>query len=183
MLRKFKIRHMVPPGGRYFYRPPETNVDFSYPTREGLLTALRAHYSANSIAPPPNLPELVEDYICRHVSPGFCTGEGTAAFGRVVSLRDIRENTQKLLAGGLASPGEAARRVDICLACEYNDRRMCPSCVGLVAWAQRLVNRSLPRDAWLGVCGVDASALPAKVHMNSVPANADYPGNCWVGKA
>ena len=152
------------------------------PTFGGLLTLLNEHYAANKIAVPANLRELVEDYICRHVPEGFCNGDGSKNATHAVTLADIRTNTQKLMDGGLVTPGEASRRIDICLACAYNDRRLCPSCVGLVAWAKKLVNRSLPRDEWLGVCGIDASALPAKVHMKQIAEDARYPAPCWVGK-
>lgn len=179
-LRKILNRRIVPPGGRYFYRVPETGMEFNHPTSQGLLQAVRGHYAANQIAVPANLWDLIEDYICRHVPESFCSGRGTSV--RTITLHEIRTNTQKLLARGRVTPGEASRRVDICLQCEFNDRRMCPTCVGLVAWAKRLVASSVPRDEWLGVCAVDGTALPAKIHLCPRRGEGEYPTACWVGK-
>ena len=173
---------MIPPGGMYFYRVPETGIEFKYPTFSRLLQAVGEHYASNNIGIPPDLKAVIEDYICRHVPVGFCSNPEEGSDTTAVSLSDIRNATTALLPAGLATPGEAKRRLDICLACQYNDRRMCPTCVGLVDWAKHLVKRSLPRDEWLGVCGIDATALPAKIHIKKVPDDPAYPDTCWVRK-
>lgn len=181
---KFRVSRVVPPGGVYAFVVDETGAAFSAPTMRRLLEVVRGHLAVNGLACPDDLPARIEDYVCRHAPEGFCMGdpEGRPVV-RGVTLPQIREATARLAStGGRASPGEARRRIDVCGSCPRNDRRMCPSCVGLVSWARRLVGADCPRDDWLGVCSVDCVALPAKIHVARVPWSADYPKECWVEK-
>lgn len=179
---KFRAKNVVPPGSVYFFVVPETGVPFEGATMRHLLDQIKSHLLANSLAVPPDLADIVEDYICRHVPEGFCYGdaEGRPAV-RGVTLPQIKSATVALVASqARVSPGEVSRRVELCGRCPFNDRRMCPSCVGLIRWAQRLVGAKSPRDGWLGVCAVDCVALAAKVHVTNVPKNENYPVECWV---
>ena len=183
-MMKFRVSRVVPPGGMYFYGVDATGAELRAPTMRRLLELVRGHIEANGRELPANLADLVEDYICRNAPAGFCYGdpEGRPVV-RGVSLSQIKEATLRLVsAGGRASPGEARRRIDACGGCPCNDRRMCPTCVGLVSWARRLVHADCPRDEWLGVCSVDCVALPAKIHVAKVPWNDGYPEGCWVRK-
>lgn len=147
----------------------------------GLLFKLYQHYKLNDLTVPENLQELIEHQMCQRLPEGFCVGVGERTH-RAVTLTQVRERTQALLGEGLVTPGEARRRLDICGECKYNDRRMCSSCVGLVDWARRLVKRNTPRAEWLGVCGIELTALAARVHLKANPDAEGYPPNCWVGK-
>lgn len=180
---KFKIKNIIPPGGVYFYEVPETKVVLKKSSMRELLSSIEAHLTANDHPVPKDLRALVEDYICRNVPEGFCFGDaGDRPRARVVTLESIQAGTKAAVkaGGGLVDPGQARKRVDNCSACKHNDRRMCPTCIGLVSWARRLVGTECPRDQWLGVCDVDSVALPAKVHLKKVAENPDYPPSCWV---
>ncbi len=181
---RFRFQRLVPPGGWYFYLVPETEAMFREPTLEGVRAVVVAHLKSNRLPVPEDLTARIEDYICRHVPPGFCDGKSSGPRARTVTLAQIREKTAALVsAGGRVTPGEARLRLGICGQCKSNDRRVCPSCVGLVGWCQRLVGRTCPGDEWLGVCAVDAVALTAKIHVAQVPADEAYPANCWVGRS
>lgn len=177
----FRSKRVVPPGGRYFYTPPETGVAIEAPTMSVLLQRVMANLAANGKAVPVDLPALAEHFMCERLPTGFCFGNEPRKT-RVVSLADIRNNTLALAGTGRVDRSVASRRLDICANCEYNDRRMCPTCVGLVSWAKRLVGTGVPRDEWLGVCGIDATALPARIHFVGKQEGAEYPPHCWAGK-
>ncbi len=180
----FRFKHISPPGGWYFYTVPETETTFREPTFERVMERIVSHLKVNKLPVPDDLAARVEDYICRHVPPGFCFGESTGPRARTVTLAQIRDKTAALVAAGdKVTPGEARLRLGICGQCKSNDRRVCPSCVGLIGWCQKLVGRSCPGDEWLGVCAVDAVALTAKIHVAQVPADEAYPANCWVGRS
>jgi len=183
-MMKFRMSRVVPPGGVYAYVVDATGAAFSRPTMSTLLDAVRGHLRANGLPVPGDLAAVVEDYVCRHAPEGFCYGDAEGRpVVRGVTLPQIKAATQRLVAaGGRTTPGEARTRVDICGRCACNDRRMCPSCVGLISWARKLVGASCPRDEWLGVCSVDCVALAAKVHVARVPGDEGYPEGCWARK-
>jgi hypothetical protein len=180
---QFRVKNVVPPGGKYFYHVDELNVTLHDASMTRLLAQVSKYLSDNAREVPPDLEAKVEDYICRNVPEGFCFGSADGRpRARIVTLASIRDATTRMVmqGGGRVDLGDAKKRVDICGQCPHNDRRMCPSCVGLVSWARRLVNTQCPRDEWLGVCAVDGTALPAKVHVKTIPGSPDYPENCWV---
>ena len=182
-MMKFRNPRVVPPGGKYFYEVPETRAYIDSCTRIGLETAVRKHYSTNGIMVPVSLKASIEDFMCHRLPKGFCSGGEPTV--RVVSLREIRWATEAVLrkAGGVVSRGEAKRRAGICGGCDRNDRTMCPTCVGLVAWGLQVVKQpALGFEAWLGVCAIDCAALSAKVYGKSIPAAGGYPEACWVPK-
>lgn len=150
-----------------------------------LESQIRAHCAANKIAVPDPLNAAIEDHMCRHLPEGFCFGSTDGKpRARVVTLQQIKATTSQLAAGNpRVRIGLARARAAVCGACPNNDRTICPTCVGLVNWAQRLAGAKLGGvDDWLGVCAVDATALSAKVHMTNVPDNPAYPENCWKVK-
>lgn len=176
---RFRRRRIVPPGNRYFYRVPETGTDFSRPTMGGLLAALRTHYNANALPVPPDLEALVEHHMCGRLPEGFCEGDGERTV-RAVSLHDIRRNTEAERTATLVPMAEAQVRADACLRCPRNDTRLCPVCVGLTAWALRLVGRrKVARVEYLGVCEVTATALAATVNYDSPKGGGEFPEGCW----
>lgn len=182
---KFRVQRIVPPGGRYMYMVPETKVVLSSTSMSGVIEQVISHLHTNELPVPDNLRDLVEDYICRQVPAGFCYGDSDGrSITRATTLSSIRANTLslKMKGHGLVVPGVARKRIDVCLPCAYNDHRLCPSCVGLISWARKQVGRQCPRDEWAGVCTVDVTAIAAKVHINKIAPNEDYPSHCWVGK-
>jgi hypothetical protein len=180
-LRTFVRPNVVPPGGRYFYEVPETKVYFEAPSLPGLETHLRRYYQANGIPVPANLMVLVEDFICRRMPKGFCSGGDPEV--RVVTLAMVRERTVEVLSRPLVDPGTAALRGKICGQCKHNDRTLCPSCVGLVAWSLQVVGQlQQGYHNWLGVCELDCTAVPAKIYSKSVQVPEGYsrPEGCWM---
>ncbi len=178
----FRVTYMVPPGGRYFYLVPETNVRLESPTERGLHGELRKHYQANELTLPHNIQQLVRDHMCRHLPSDFCFGSDDGKpRARVITIQQVKDSTNKLIAGnGRVTPGEARRRAEICGDCEHNDHSSCTSCTGVSAWARRMAGADLGSfDQWLGVCAMDATALPATVHMSRVPCDDTYPEHCW----
>jgi hypothetical protein len=183
---EFRVKRIVPPGGMYFFEVAETSTMFRHPSMTGLLEVVERNLRENKLPVPENLRAIIEDFICRNVPPGFCFGDPEGKpVARTITLGDIRKGTQDMVlnGGGRVDQGKARQRLDICLNnCPNNDRRMCPSCVGLISWAQKLVGTSCQRDAYAGVCSVDATAIPAKIHVKNVAANEAYPPTCWVAK-
>lgn len=185
-MMEFLVKRIVPPGGNYPYLVPETGVLIVSHSIAEAVERVSAHLRSNNLSVPPNLGALIEDYICRNVPPGFCFGDADGKpVARAVTLEGIKKATIALVTStGRADPGVARKRIDICGGCEHNDRRMCPSCIGLISWARRLVGTQCPRDEWLGVCSVDVTALAAKIHVDKVDgANKNYPDKCWVKEA
>lgn len=178
----FRVRNIVPPGGRYFFTVEQTGVRLEAFSMSGLLGQLRAHLLDNKLPLLPDPQAAVEDFMCRQLPEGFCFGDlDGRPRTRVLTLQQIKEATNTLAAGNpRVLPGEARRRAEICSGCPRNDRSVCPTCIGLVAWSRRLAGQSIGgRDEWLGVCTVDGTALPAKIHMSRISANPEYPTQCW----
>lgn len=178
----FRVNNIVPPGNRYFYVVEETGVEVEAFTPSALYERLRMHYTENQLAMPSDIEARVMDFMCRRLPPGFCYGtDDGRPRAKVLTLQQIRESTSALVrVGGRVDPGVARQRIAICGRCPKNDRSVCPTCVGLVAWAKRLVRSTFVGvDEWLGVCAVDGTALPAKVHVRDIPENPEYPETCW----
>lgn len=182
---KFRIKRIIPPGGLYFFEVEQTKTMFRSPTMSSLLAQVERHLQENKLEVPENLPALVEDFICRNVPEGFCYGDPEGRpITKAVTLANIQNNTQDMVnaGGGVVAPGVARQRLETCLQCPANNRKMCSSCIGLISWARKLVGTSCPRDSYAGVCTVDATAIAAKVHVKNIAPNADYPPECWVMK-
>jgi len=182
-MRRFRVSNVVPPGGKYFYTTPEDGLWFSEPSMVVLMAKLSRYYTDSPYELPTNLAELVEDYMCAHLPPGFCNG-GDVSPTRLITLTEIKDATTKAIQATdtRVTPGEAAARARICASCPKNNKSMCPSCVGLVAWAERKVGRRLTGTSdWMGVCEVDTVAIPAKIHLASEGCDG-YPEHCWKVK-
>ena len=180
-MQRFKSGRTVPPGGRYFFEVPETKCVIEDLTWTGFLAKVRKHYADNELVCPDNLAEIAVDFMCRYLPERFCYGDEPSGI-RAMTLSDVKAATLKLAyQNGRVPPGEARERMQICGACPRNDRSMCPTCVGLVAWAEKLAGMRPAGGTgeWLGICGVDGTALPATTCMENVPGGEDYPDNCW----
>ena len=140
-MQDFRVTNVVPPGGRYFYEVSETKVFMEDFTMNQLLTRLGAHYTQNHLPVPEGLREIVADFMCRRLPTGFCTGDGPPVGVQIYTVADIRERSrrQATLSTGFVLPAEAVERAKICANCPKNDRSICPTCSGMVAWAIRLV--------------------------------------------
>ena len=127
--------------------------------------------------------ERIEDFMCRRLPEGFCTGcDDGKPRARVVTMASIRNDTENIVRNGKLTPPVLAKfNAEKCNRCQKNNRSMCPTCSGVNAWASRRVGRpDTPASYnWLGVCEVDGTALAAKVNLTGVPVG-DHPDNCWV---
>jgi len=185
MTMEFRVKNLVPPGGRYFYEVPETGVRLEDPTSTGILRKAAAHLRENSLEVPKDsiLMAKIQDHMCRYLPDGFCFGDDSDGPPRakVLTIQQIKTKTCSAAAGNpRVSPGTARSRAAICSKCPSNDRSACPSCVGITAWSTRLAGQSIGgMSEWLGVCEVDAVALPTKIFLKNVPDSPDYPDGCW----
>jgi hypothetical protein len=177
---QFRVKRIVPPGGKYFYQLGDSLFE-AYDMRS-LLLKVRIHATVEKIELPQNLEEVVVDYMCRKLPNDFCYGslDGRPR-ARVVTMAKIKDITlAKARQNGRVGKAEASRRAVTCANCAQDDRTLCPSCVGLLAWSRKLVGSTLaPRDEWLGVCNVDAASLSAVVHIDEKNPEGDFPDNCW----
>lgn len=197
---KFARRNVGPPGGMYFYVVPETDQRFEYPTFIGLELLVREHYYNNDIRLPEALPAAIEDYMCRHLPEGFCTGrtDGEVRRAKTLTFWVVSDNTFRMLShdGVFEKPEEAERRAKICLSCNNNLMGICSSCSGLkLRFAAQMRGLSTTQDRFLGVCAIDGSLLTAKVYAPLEVAERvmnrertyEYEGitdnpACWVPK-
>jgi hypothetical protein len=182
---QFRVHNVVPPGGRYFYEPPETGVALEARTPWDLLALVTRHLRENGKAVPDNLSVLIEDFMCRRLPESFCFGELDGKPRQLIlTLAEIRARTLAWIRGrAKAVPGDSRRRAEVCGACPANDRTLCPTCIGLISWALRQVGEtSNGVDGWLGVCQHDGVALAAKIRVAAKATDAEqapYPENCW----
>lgn len=181
-LQRFAHRASVPPGGQYFYQHPDDDVVVSDFTMRGCVRKAVQRLRGAAIEVPGDLEALIEDYMCKHLPQGFCTGPRPMDQQPVVTMIQVRQLTQERTRGRRrVTPGEVRERIDICLRCPMNDLRICPTCSGMTGWALQLVGRDrAAQDAYLGVCRVDHVLLPAKVTLANNPILGQPPDNCWV---
>lgn len=185
MTWQFRVKNLVPPGGRYFYVVPETEVRVEAPTSMGILKEVRKHLQENSLPVPEDSVMMlrIQDHMCRFLPDGFCFGDddGGSPRVKVLMIQDIKTRTSAAAAGNpRVAPGEARTRAVICSQCPQNDRSACPSCVGITAWSTRLAGQTIGgMSEWLGVCRVDAVALPTKIFLKNIPDAPEYPATCW----
>lgn len=180
---KFRVTRIVPPGNRYFY--DIDGVEFESASLRGLESIIRNHCRMSDIEIPADLKAVIVDYMCRRLPEDFCHGDlDGAPRARTATMNEIKAVTMaKAASCSRAQPAEVKRRAVICANCKRNDRSLCPTCVGLTAWAQRLIGGTLgAREEWLGVCTVDATSLAALVHLNDENPEGELPDGCWRKK-
>jgi hypothetical protein len=178
---EFRVKNVVPPGGQYFFEVH--GVPLVWPTRTGLMSAVRDAYDFCKKEVPENIDALVEDFMCRRLPEGFCTGcDDGKPRARVITMQGLRRDTERLVTRSTITPPVRAKfNAETCNQCPKNNRAMCPTCSGVNAWASRRVGRPNTPAAynWLGVCEVDGTALAAKVNLTGIPVG-EHPDNCWV---
>jgi hypothetical protein len=179
---EFRVKNVVPPGGQYFYEVE--GMVLQDPTKTGLRTRINQAYAAMGKIVPADIGARVQDFMCRRLPEGFCTGSDDGLpRAKVLTIHDIRKNTDKMVrATEPAPPSKTKFQARACNQCPKNNRSMCPTCSGINAWASRRVGRpNTPAEfSWLGVCEVDGTALAAKVNRQGLPANEEYPAECWI---
>jgi hypothetical protein len=193
VLRKLLRKNHVPVGGSWFYTVPETGLQIEdRMSLAGVVAKVQAHYAANSLPAPENLPAIIEDYICSRMPSGVCSGGSpnvrSLDFFSVLGATELL--VQRIVKGSgiYVTKEEAARRASICATCPNNLQHMCTTCNGLRTTFQKLVaNRTTPFDPKLGVCSACGCGLHAKVHIDKkylppMPEDARHtvPKTCWA---
>ena len=191
-MRSFRQKNQVPPGGRFFYQTPDSKAQFQGPTLADVQRQVEEHYALNKMAIPGNLGALIEDFVCRHVDPGFCEGDAEGRpQARPVTIWHIVHATKLLFNRAFQSDffvprSEAERRASICARCPRNVAGICSGCHGMASrFASVLHSRTTSRDSSLHVCLACGCYLPAKVHVankylddSRLPVE-DVPDFCW----
>ena len=169
------LRYRVPESGEVI--PPVGQEVHNY---NDLEDAVRAHYRANQLKVPANLPALIQDQLCRQIPSRFCSDEngnvlrdGSTIFG--FNFDVVKQGTATLVdwfvRGGAekVSTEETTRRSKICSTCAFNQPVPgCSSCNS--ASLHGLVNKivgvlALPTDAALNGCSICGCSLKAKVRL------------------
>jgi hypothetical protein len=120
------LRYRVPESGEVI--PPVGQEVHNY---NDLEDAVRAHYRANQLKVPANLPALIQDQLCRQIPSRFCSDEngnvlrdGSNIFG--FNFDVVKQGTATIVdwfvRGGAkkVSTDETARRSKICSTCAFN---------------------------------------------------------------
>ena len=178
----------TPPGGLWFYEEPNTKRQFA--TRNGLDDVWRQvvrFLEANKELVPNDLLARIEDYMCRRLPKGTCTGqddrpihETVPLFFEVSNAMDtfFQKNRGKL---SYCDSNESVKRMRICIRCPRHFMGLCTSCDGLRATARSYVgHRTTVLDSQAGACSIFRLPLVAIVHVNNLTRNEHCPGECWV---
>ena len=188
MKRKFKVEFSVPPTRKFFYQIPggpfvETMCSWSEIER-----AVRTKLAENKLPEIPDLRAEIEDYMCRHLPDGFCTGKSE---NPPVSYHAVVHATRAIVTGASASRRfghVTADRIDArasrCLTCPRHSMSLCLSCEGILSdFARYTAGRATPYDKTLRVCRACMGAVPLLLHVDeaAMPV-ADYDDACWVFK-
>ena len=187
----FVYSDRIPPGGKFYYLVPETDVFIeSYQSKAALETLVRQHYAVNKREPPANLMALMEDYMCRSMPEGTCKGsdDGRPVTTRPLTFFKVVEKLEVFFRGrpALITTEEAEKRSAICFSCDQNWPGMCVSCNGLKQLAFRMARgRKVVKEAWMGVCRKVGMPLNAALFVKDPSAFGNleaYPQHCWVRK-
>ncbi len=178
----FRVKNIVPPGGRYFYELK--GLPLQDATRTGLRTQINQAYASSGEDVPADIWDRVQHFMCLRLPEGFCTGSADGdERAEVLTIQQVRKNTETLVAQSeMAPPAKAKFQAEICNKCPKNNRSICTTCSGISAWASRRVGRpDMPASyAYLGICEVDGTPLVAKINRTGLPANEEYPEGCWL---
>ena len=188
MTRKFKVEFSVPPGRKFFFQIPggpfvETSCSWGEIEQEVL-----RKIEENKLPPIPNLRAEIEDYMCRHLPDGFCTGAATdppVSYMRVVSAtREILSSASKAGKYGHVTADRIDARALACMGCPMHSMSLCLTCQGILSdFSRYIAGRNTPYDRTLRVCRACMAAVPLILHADeSAMPEADYDAGCWVLK-
>ncbi len=191
---KFKDPRITPPGG-YIYQDPDTEQKFGACYLKDLVEKVRVHRASNELEVPPNLPAIIEDYICKRIPPSMTTEPAREQDFRErrLTLETVRRGTQIAMkawkrTGKTVSKKEAKRRAQVCLKCIFNtDSTACASCHGLKTGVRDTMGVKTDDDKALKVCMVSAIMNVSHIHMTektlkafTAPSIIDkHPESCW----
>ena len=180
----------APPGGSWFYRDVASGRSFE--TRDGLgaiVAMVRRFLEMNKRTVPENLQDAIEDYMCRHLPKGVCSGQDDRpeyeimpGFFEVSSKMDrfFQENRTKL---SFCDSIVSEARIRKCMPCPRHFMGICTTCDGLRSTARSYVGGRTTRfDNQVGVCLATRLPIAAVVHLNNLTRRDGCPAECWVGQ-
>jgi len=197
-LLKFRRPNVVPPGG-YKYLDPNKNHKIIGSTKNDLIEKVVKYRRANEFEIEPNLPDIIEDWICRripielttaynkHDAPVVTNATSATITGVTRHMLGIyRKNGRKRVTNK-----KALSRADICRKCPDNkDSVACASCQGLVSWIHGWISGTDQIEKGLKVCKPCAVMNVAQVYMttdvlkacNSQERLDNHWKGCWKTK-
>lgn len=194
-MRTFRYRQLGPPSG-YSYKVPFSGEWLQAGDLASLVQRVRLAYTRNSKPAPPDLAARIEHDICLRNPESFCTGdyESGDEQASIVTTRDVKEATGRLKLKWsperfLAPVEQAESRAKVCVTCRLNSKGFCTTCNGLKGYVLDAIgSRTTSLDDQLGVCGVCACIIKAKIHVSKEALLAAgrpsgegvYPDNCWM---
>ena len=204
-LRKFKSLSFAPPGGKWFYKIPDTEIYIeSINSLYEVEYKARQYYKNNSKPVPKNIPALIQNYMCSKLPEGICTGEpDPAGRKKYLDFFSILKFTERLFRdfargrGAYASSKVAQERALVCKACPANALHLCTSCSGLRNTAAKLVGgRKIekPLASYLGICEYTGCVISGQVFVDGewlyttkleeplLEAGEELPTECWMNK-
>jgi len=196
-LYRYRDPRAVPPGGKFFYKDPETGMEFYKSTHDGLVESVAAHRKANGRPVPDNLSDIIADWICRRLPDGWCIDSATGAANMNTGRRTVTELLRRSREAQRA-PGwgqgawNAPARAAICARCPNHVPAVgCPGCVGLDDQLRSMLQGfELPNLKWLQACRVSGTFVaievfsdPAPEQPPTGPGRAAYPDHCWKSEA
>ena len=194
-MNKLLRRNLIPPGGNFRYRHPETGFTSTGADWDTWINELVKHRIANGLAVDRQAIAMeAEDQLCSTLPPGWCEEFDP---NRVEPLTRV---TWGDIADGMRVFGkwfmerrpyvaqeEAERRAEICSKCYLNvNVEGCGTCHDLAKFLAGDVKTSF--DPLLASCGVCKCLLKAKVHFpltvlqeSDTPQKQNqYPDFCWM---
>lgn len=209
---RLNTTRIMPQGGyRYFVAETATWIPAqgheAFVTFEQLQNEVRRHYRASSLQIPPQLDDMMQEFICHRLGPlasDFCNRAGirvrSAAASRVFgfSLAEVEQGTASIVDWFLKAGGRRVdntlivARTNACAACPHNDSPVgCDGCGGgrLKDIISRvLAGHILPSDSKLRSCRICGCGLRVKTrvplavllpHMPEEQLRA-LPEFCWI---
>lgn len=183
-----------PPGGWRWIDDGKTGVEIKAGHRAALHLAVSKFLSENGRDVPVDLPEIVDDWLCRHAPPEFTLGAAENHPGRHFSSASIKTITGRVLREARGKTVETAlqgRRSETCKVCPGNvPTSGCSGCGGLKMWVREWLGELPPGSEWLQVCQFAIAMLTALVQARSETLQrclgrydlAGFPEACWLRK-
>lgn len=171
----------APPGGAWFFEVDGQSFE-SRSTLVDLERSVVAYYEHVGKPVPFDLRAQIQDYMCKRLPPGNCTGDGVRIPGSVSpGYFEILKNLSKIRGRPCVDARKAEDRAQVCRACPHNNFSMCHSCNGLredtlaAVGGRRVLN--LP---YLAVCVLYGVPTYGLVWIHGLEEVAGLPETCWM---
>ena len=185
---RFKVSFAVPPGRKFFFQIPNGPYVETECSWGAIDSEVRRKIADLGLPEIPNLRAEIEDYMCRNLPDGFCTGKSSA---NLVTYSSVVGASSKIVSEaykngkfGHVMPDRIDERAAACRGCKSHSMALCLSCVGFfVDFDRYLSGRGTPHDKTLRVCRACKGAIPLLLHVDAdAMPEAGYDESCWVLK-